>query len=644
MQFSVEQLKAIHHMKGPALVLAGPGSGKTAVLTERTVNLINQGADPNGIFVLTFTKNSAYEMEKRFIDKYDACGDVFCIPSFSTIHALACKIIGNSEEKYEIINGTEQAQLLNYVSNEAAKRELVTVTGDKFNKMILNEISNYNNSFNDMLFNVNNCKKIQDNTFIKDIFNAELNKKILSDYKPIILNSSQFVFIYSMYDRILKQRKLITYDDMIKNAINTLSVDDKVLKKFRDMTRYILVDEFQDTDLSQLYMIMLLLGDEKNLFAVGDEDQSIYSFRGANPDIMLMFKDIFPDSCKYYLKNNYRCAKKIVQLSSTLIKNNVKRFNKETIAVRKHNGNFKIIKAEDENSEAVHVLNFIKNIINEEKSTDKSVCVLARTNQGLKRISNLLMAENIDFYLKDKIDNIFEKDVFKLLIIFLKGAADMYDTDSFYIILYIVNIGIKSASVNGNSDVYSNMIKYAAGDDFLIDKINKLREQMEFTATLPPAAAIIFLENQFNISGFLSKRDEYKNVKPEIIKENILFLCRLSSGFSTVKDFLKYVSGYNERIKASYEKSSKPENSRVRITVSTIHSSKGLEYDSVWIMGANEGSIPSRKALTPGATEEERRLFYVAMTRAENNLYISFHNRERGKISKPSRFLKDIDI
>ena len=204
MQFSVEQLKAIHHMKGPALVLAGPGSGKTAVLTERTVNLINQGADPNGIFVLTFTKNSAYEMEKRFIDKYDACGDVFRIPSFSTIHALACKIIGNSEEKYEIINGTEQAQLLNYVSNEAAKRELVTVTGDKFNKMILNEISNYNNSFNDMLFNVNNCKKIQDNTFIKDIFNAELNKKILSDYKPIILNSSQFVFIYSMYDRILK--------------------------------------------------------------------------------------------------------------------------------------------------------------------------------------------------------------------------------------------------------------------------------------------------------------------------------------------------------------------------------------------------------------------------------------------------------
>ena len=449
---------------------------------------------------------------------------------------------------------------------------------------------------------------------------------------------------------------------MMKSAINILQSDHSVLSKFRKAAHFTLVDEFQDTDLSQLYLIMLLLGNDRNLFAVGDEDQSIYSFRGANPDIMLKFKDIFPGASIYRLENNYRCAGEIVNLSSSLIRNNVNRYKKKFIAVREDNGDVSLIKAEDENSEAVVVFQFIKELINENRSeninendnqrksknknitADTSVCILARTNLSLKRIANLLMAENIDFYLKDRIDNIFEKDLFKILIMFLKASVDFYDSDSFYIILYIADIGIRPNSINGKSDVYSNMIRYAAGDELLIKKINEFREQMEFIGRLP-AAAIIFVENQFKVSRYICSRDEYKNIKPEDLKEDISFLSKLSSGFSTVKDFMKYISEYGEHMKSSYEKSVQAvNNNHVNITISTIHSSKGLEYDSVWIMGANEGSIPSRKALTPGAIEEERRLFYVAITRAKNTLYISFHNRERGKICKSSRFLQDINI
>ena len=201
---------------------------------------------------------------------------------------------------------------------------------------------------------------------------------------------------------------------------------------------------------------------------------------------------------------------------------------KKFIAVREDNGDVSLIKAEDENSEAVVVFQFIKELINENHSeninendnqrksknknitTDTSVCILARTNQSLKRIANLLMAENIDFYLKDRIDNIFEKDLFKILIMFLKASVDFYDSDSFYIILYIADIGIRPNSINGKSDVYSNMIRYAAGDELLIKKINEFREQMEFIGRLPAAAAIIFVENQFKVSRYICNRDEYK--------------------------------------------------------------------------------------------------------------------------------------
>lgn len=225
---------------------------------------------------------------------------------------------------------------------------------------------------------------------------------------------------------------------------------------------------------------------------------------------MLKFKDIFPGASIYRLENNYRCAGEIVNLSSSLIRNNVNRYKKKFIAVREDNGDVSLIKAEDENSEAVVVFQFIKELINENHSeninendnqrksknknitADTSVCILARTNQSLKRIANLLMAENIDFYLKDRIDNIFEKDLFKILIMFLKASVDFYDSDSFYIILYIADIGIRPNSINGKSDVYSNMIRYAAGDELLIKKINEFREQMEFIGRLP-AAAVLYL-------------------------------------------------------------------------------------------------------------------------------------------------------
>lgn len=485
MPFSNEQLKAIQHMSGPALVLAGPGSGKTTVLTKRAANLIEHNVNPKNILIITFTKNSANEMEGRFIDKYSNQNDVFEIPSFSTIHSLACRIIGNSKIKYEIIDEREQTEILNYVSKEARKKDLVTVTGDKFNKMILSEISHYNNVFNDEMFSIEKCKKIlskkfndhislksSDNTDLKEnarnlklslknsysnettdsscyinVSDASINDIILINYKPAILTSSQFNFIYNMYTKILNQRRLITYDDMMKSAINILQSDHSVLSKFRKAAHFTLVDEFQDTDLSQLYLIMLLLGNDRNLFAVGDEDQSIYSFRGANPDIMLKFKDIFPGASIYRLENNYRCAGEIVNLSSSLIRNNVNRYKKKFIAVREDNGDVSLIKAEDENSEAVVVFQFIKELINENHSeninendnqrksknknitADTSVCILARTNQSLKRIANLLMAENIDFYLKDRIDNIFEKDLFKILIMFLKASVDFYDSD-----------------------------------------------------------------------------------------------------------------------------------------------------------------------------------------------------------------------
>lgn len=566
MPFSNEQLKAIQHMSGPALVLAGPGSGKTTVLTKRAANLIEHNVNPKNILIITFTKNSANEMEGRFIDKYSNQNDVFEIPSFSTIHSLACRIIGNSKIKYEIIDEREQTEILNYVSKEARKKDLVTVTGDKFNKMILSEISHYNNVFNDEMFSIEKCKKIlskkfndhislksSDNTDLKEnarnlklslknsysnettdsscyinVSDASINDIILINYKPAILTSSQFNFIYNMYTKILNQRRLITYDDMVKSAINILQSDHSVLSKFRKAAHFTLVDEFQDTDLSQLYLIMLLLGNDRNLFAVGDEDQSIYSFRGANPDIMLKFKDIFPGASIYRLENNYRCAGEIVNLSSSLIRNNVNRYKKKFIAVREDNGDVSLIKAEDENSEAVVVFHFIKELINENHSeninendnqrksknknitADTSVCILARTNQSLKRIANLLMAENIDFYLKDRIDNIFEKDLFKILIMFLKASVDFYDSDSFYIILYIADIGIRPNSINGKSDVYSNMIRYAAGDELLIKKINEFREQMEFIGRLPAAAAIIFVENQFKVSRYICSRDEYK--------------------------------------------------------------------------------------------------------------------------------------
>ena len=603
MAFNESQIKAVDFKDGACMVLAGPGSGKTTVITHRTKKLIEEyGVNPSNILVITFTKAAATEMQTRF---QALMGGHYYPVTFGTFHAVYFKIL-----KYAY----------NYGADNILREE-------KKNEYIKEIISKLRLEFDD------------ENEFIKDIISeislVKSEMMDLNNYYAKNCSEDNFRKIFNMYNDRLIRENVVDFDDMLIMCYELLSKRPDILKLWQNKYKYILIDEFQDICKVQYEVIKLLALPENNIFIVGDDDQSIYRFRGAKPDIMLGFKNDYKDASQILLDTNYRSTAAIVEKAGILVKHNTKRFTK-SIRTGRGDGsspNIKIFKNEKE--EISHILRLIKDYT-EQGFAYNDIAVLFRTNTTPRLLVEKLIEYNVPFRMKDIIPNIYEHWITRNILTYIRIALGSRARGDF---LHIINRPKRYISRDAFPDEqvsFWDLKEYYSDKQYVVERIERLQYDIEWLEKMTPFEAINYIRHGIGYDDYILEYANYRRIKPEELFEILDELQEASAEFKTYDEWFKHIVAYTEELKLQNKERMEQ---RDGVELSTIHSSKGLEYKIVIIIGANEGISPYQKAFLQEDIEEERRLFYVAMTRAKDILHI-FAVRERfGRAIDVSRFI-----
>lgn len=606
-QFHSAQLQAVEHNKGPMMVLAGPGSGKTLVITHRTKTLIEKyGVNPAKILVITFTKAAAGEMQERF---HKLMGNRKVPVRFGTFHAVFFSIL-----KYAY----------NYNANNIIR--------DSEKKKILQEIiENLELDLEDV------------NDFIQDMESEiSLVKGEMIDLKNYFpMNAAKDVFqrIYYKYNESLQRRNLIDFDDMLVYCYELLKERKDILKLWQNQFEYILIDEFQDINKVQYDIIQMLAKPQDNLFIVGDDDQSIYRFRGAKPDIMLQFQQIYPKAKRVLLDVNYRSTQCIVETASSVIKNNKKRFEKK---IRTENNRGKEVEIQEfENTKKQNEL--VVQMIKEYQSKGihlSNIAILFRTNTQPRALVSKFMEYNLPFCMKEQIPNIYEHWIAKNIMAYFKIAMGSRERGLF---LQIANRPKRylSRQVFDTQEVsFDRLHAFYSEKKWMQDRLQKLEEDIEILRTMTPYAAVNYIRKGIDYDSFIQEYAEYRHIKAEDMYEILDELQDMAKPFRTYGEWFSHVEEYAKELEEQVAKNKNVVEDAV--TFVTMHGSKGLEYDIVFILDANEGIVPHQKAILEEDIEEERRMFYVAMTRAKKELNIFFSKERFNKDMSMSRFVAEI--
>ena len=605
MKFNKSQTCAISHKDGAMLVLAGPGSGKTAVITNRTKNLINEyKISPSDILVITFTKAAAIEMKERFVTLMNGQN---CNVTFGTFHAIFFMIL-------KCAYGFNSSNIVNEEVRYQYMREI---------------ISNYNLDYKD------------EGEFINDIF-AEISKVKNSRIKLANYYSSNcgeeiFRNIYKDYDDRLRRNRLIDYDDMLTYTYELFLERKDILSAWQNKYKYILIDEFQDINRLQYEIIKMLARPRNNLFIVGDDDQSIYRFRGASPDIMLNFTKDYPKAKTVLLDTNYRCGRYIVETSKNLISHNINRFKKEIIANKKDDTPVKYITFENRKDENLYIIKLIDEII-ENGGNLSDIAVLYRTNMQPRALLDQLITYNVPFKTKDRMFNLYEHWIAKDIMTYIRISKGSRKRADFVQIMNRPKRYISRNSLCDSEVAFDEWIKMFDEQPWIAERIEKLEADMKMISKMNPYAAINYIRRGIGYEDYLSEYAEYKNINKEELTDILDEIHYSSKGYKTLEEWQMHIDRYTEELK---KVASKRENNSEAVTLATLHSSKGLEFENVFIIDANEGVMPYKKAVLEQDIEEERRLFYVGMTRAKNKLYICSVNSIRDQDSKISRFVEE---
>ncbi len=607
MNLNKSQIEAIKHYKGPMLVLAGPGSGKTLVITKRTQNLIEEyGVSPDNILVITFTKAAASEMKDRFHKLTKGAGKGV---NFGTFHAIFFTIL-----KYAYnFNGSN-------IIKESQRYGLF--------KAIIQEIG----------LDVDDEKDVISN-MMSEISVVKGERMDLNHYHSINFSDEDFKKIYGLYEEGLQRSNLIDFDDMLLMCHELLSKRPDILALWQKRFKYILIDEFQDINQVQYDIIKMLALPENNLFIVGDDDQSIYRFRGAKPEIMLNFKSDFSNPSIVKLDINYRSTKNIVAAAAKVIKNNVNRFPKNIRTKNKDGKLPEIItfpELKDENEEVIKkLLEYYKSGI-----PYSDMAILFRTNTQPRSLAAKLMEYNIPFQMKDSLPDIYEHWISKNIISYILLARGNRERAHFLQISNRPNRYI-SRKVFNKAKVDFNELKETYKDkDWMIDRINRLEYDLNFMNNMSPFAAINYIRKGIGYDDYLKEYSKERKINEEELFGILDELHEGSRQYKTYEDWFLHIKDYKEDLIIQSQK--QKDRSRDSLTMATMHSSKGLEYKVVFIVDANEGIIPHHKAILDEDLEEERRLFYVAMTRAKEHLHIYSVEKRYNKELDCSRFVGEV--
>lgn len=612
------QSKAISHGKGPMLVLAGPGSGKTFVITQRIINLIDeQCVLPENILVITFTKAAAQEMQERFIR---ATEGKFYPVNFGTFHAVF----------FQILKQTYQFNASS-ILKESDKYQYMEEILKKISKQIKNKEQSINKESIPLL--LSEISKVKNQGIDLEQYESELFKE---DFKNI----------YEAYAEKLQINKKVDFDDMVLLCLKLLKSNPKALKSWQDRFLYILIDEFQDINPTQYEVIKLLSRSNNNLFVVGDDDQSIYSFRGSSPDIMLNFDKDFPNAEKVLLDINYRSKWGIVNTAANLIAHNKKRFPKQIEAADSSKDGVKIYSFESRQLQNQNIITLIRQYMNQTDAKYSDIAVIFRTNAYADSLAEKLTKAKIPFQLKEKTTNIYNTVIAKDIIAYIRFALNERDSSAFFRIMNRPVRYITRESVPCNELSQEKLIRNNQNKEYIIQNIIHLYNQIHFIKQMSPFAAVNFIRKGIGYETYLRKsiEEQYKDIKlieEEWYKEQerLNELQERASTFDSLEEWLYAIEHFDENM----------EDARYRsddcIQLVTMHASKGLEWKNVIIPDLNEGIVPHKKVVTQAELEEERRMFYVALTRAKENAFLFYvkSENEKGRTgnTQPSRFIQE---
>ena len=604
MQVSNAQHQAITHGAGPAIVLAGPGSGKTLVITQRVRYLIEAyHIRPQEILVITFTKAAAQEMQSRFQALSRQRG-----VTFGTFHAVFFHILKYAYH-YSVAN------ILTEEKKYQILQRLLSESGLHFEdeKETLSEIASE----------------------ISVVKNEQIP---LEHYYSKSCPEEVFRGFYRKYEEMHRREGLLDFDDMMTMTYELLTQRADILAAWQRHYRYILVDEFQDINLLQYAILRLLADPERNLFIVGDDDQSIYRFRGAKPEIMLNFPKDYPDAKQIVLDRNFRSVASVIRAAQLVIRENTKRFAKRAVHVRKGQGQIDIREFSGQEHESLYLIKKVQESL-AGGIPPNEIAVLYRTNQGARPYAERLMEFNIPFEMRDALPNIYEHWIAKDLFAYLHLARERLDRTEFLQVMNRPKRYIARDAIDAKVISLETLRTYYEDKDWMLDRIDRLELDLRMLKDMAPYAAVNYIRYGMNYEEYLQEYAKARRMKPEELTD---ILDEIQDGcrpFKTVEAWYEHLTAYKERL---LEQRGKKERDPDAITLATLHSAKGLEFQEVFLVDVNEGTIPHRKASMEADLEEERRLFYVGMTRAKDRLHL-FYVRERyGKRVEPSVFLEPL--
>lgn len=611
--YNERQKDAITYVNGPLLVAAGPGSGKTSVITGRSGYLIEKiKVNPSSILVITFTKAAANEMKQRFQNIFSDARHHFDEVNFGTFHSTFYKII-----------------------NTYYGRQVAVLDQDKTYGIIKNILRHENQPYDEETVQaiLNNISIFR--TCGEDIGRCNLEK----------VSRALFLSILQKYGGQKKLLRCIDFDDMMIICKKILESDSNLLSFYRKKYKYFLIDEFQDSCRMQFDIVKLLCSPQNNICAVGDDDQSIYSFRGAYPHCMVDFEKSFK-GCKTVLLNiNYRSSFEIVELSKRIISNNSMRKEKDMKSYIGVKSKPVFLSPPDEEAES----SFIADTIEEMTKcgyTYGDFAVLYRCNIQSRAIIDELIKRNMPLSIRDTMNNFYNNWICRDLTAYLKLSLDNNDTLSIsriinkpvrYIHKNALNASIKQF-LNGKCSLYDSFKKCPL-KAYEIQKIDELFSGLKTMNHMDACTAIDFIRKSIGYDDFIKCMCSESGIDSHDFLD-IADEYKLSAvGFNSIESFLSHINQISEVLKDKKIKNNKRES----VVLSTIHGAKGLEFTCVFIIGVTEGFLPHIKSIKNGENiDEERRLFYVAVTRSKTNLFISYPKKHHGKSTKTSRFISEL--
>ncbi|MBR4754660.1 MAG: ATP-dependent helicase [Lachnospiraceae bacterium] len=602
MEFSLAQETAIKHLSGPMLVLAGPGSGKTSVITHRIKYLTEEAkVDASEILVITFTKAAAKEMELRYAG---LVGRSNTKVTFGTFHAVFFKIL-------KLAYGYNAGSI---VSEDVQFR-------------IIREIIEKNH------FEVNDESEYITNA-LNEIGIVKNEQIPLDTYYSVNFSGDEFKVLYKAYDKALKSKRLIDFDDMMVYTYELLNARPDILDQWQKKYKYILIDEFQDINMLQYRIIKMLAAPENNLFIVGDDDQSIYGFRGAKPKIMLSFPEDFKDARQVVLDINFRSTGAIVEGAGRLISNNKERFKKEIRCDKGMGDPIEYYAFDKMASENTKIIGILSEAVKRGEAL-KDYCIITRTNLQPGLLIGKLMEFNVPFICKDGMPNIYEHWIAKDIIAYIRIALGARERSNYLRIINRPNRYVKRDVFIKDQVDFEDLYRYYEDKDYMVERLEDFYGQIKMIGKLSPYAAINFIGEGIGYRDYLKEYADYRRINFDDLNDIFDEILGCARPYKTFDDWFSYIEDYAAQLEKQKEKSNREDG----VIITTMHKSKGLEFENVIIPEANEKITPHKKAVLDPAIEEERRMFYVAMTRAKSRLYIMWVKERFGKDMEESRFV-----